>query len=424
MAVWRRRMVPGRDRRRRFPMPTAHTSSVPSSDEPLFLTGATGFLGGYLMAELLARGRRVVVLGRSRDGVALEARLGRLLRWFGIADRAGLLTAVEVDFAQPRCGLGAEAIARLGMGGTIVHCAADTSFAESRRAQVLAANIDGLCNLLELAEARSTSIFHHVSTAYAVGGLHEPVPELPVEAAGFANAYEESKARAERLVAERCGRSGMAYTILRPAIVYGDSRTGRALGFNALYKIVHALWYVSGVARRDLAGAASGGRDAGARIEPDGTLHLPLRMPVAQEGLINLVPVDYFVAATLAVLAAPVPGRIYNVASARPVAMGELVAFTQRYLRLSGLGLACADTVAAPRTRYESLLARLVGPYRAYLGDRRRFATANTLAATGGLEPPVLDYAIFERCIRFAEQAGWGEREVIGAESATAATGV
>ena len=404
-------------------MPTAHTSSVLSNDEPLILTGATGFLGGFLLAELLARGRRVVVLGRSRDGVALEARLGRLLRWFGIGDRAGLLTAVEVDFAQPRCGLGAEAIARLGMGGTLVHCAADTSFAESRRAQVLSANIDGLCNLLELAEARATSVFHHVSTAYAVGGRHELVPELPVEAAGFANAYEESKARAELLVAERCGRSGMAHTILRPAIVYGDSRTGRALGFNALYKIVHALWYVSGVARRDLARAAPGGCDAGARIEPGGTLHLPLRMPVAQEGLINLVPVDYFVAATLAVLAAPVPGRIYNVASVRPVAMGELVAFTQRYLRLSGLGLACAETVATPRTRYESLLARLVGPYRTYLGDRRRFATANTLAATGGLEPPVLDYAIFERCIRFAEQAGWGEREVIGVEPATAATG-
>ena len=56
----------------------------------------------------------------------------------------------------------------------------------------------------------------------------------------------------------------MAYTILRPAIVYGDSRTGRTLGFNALYKIVHALWYVSGAARRGLAGAVPGGRDAGA----------------------------------------------------------------------------------------------------------------------------------------------------------------
>lgn len=346
--------------------------------------------------------------------MALEARLGRLLRWFGIGDRAGLLTAVEVDFARPRCGLAVDALARLGTGGAIIHCAADTSFAEARRAQVLAANIEGLRNLLELAEARSTSVFHQVSTAYAVGGRHEPVPESPVEAAGFANAYEESKALAERLVAERCRRSGMAHTILRPAIVYGDSRTGRTLGFNALYKIIHALWYVSGAARRGLSGATPGGRDTGARLAPDGTLHLPLRMPVAQEGLINLVPVDYFVAAALAIVAAPVAGRIYNIASSRPVAMGELVGFAQRYLRLSGLGLECAETVAPPRTRYESLLARLIGPYRSYLGDRRRFATANTLAATGGLEPPVLDYAIFERCIRFAEQAGWGEREVTG----------
>ena len=396
-------------------MPTAPTASVLANDEPLILTGATGFLGGFLLAELLARGMRVVVLGRSREGMALEARLGRLLRWFGIGDRAGLLTAVEVDFARPRCGLAVDALARLGTGGAIIHCAADTSFAEARRAQVLAANIEGLRNLLELAEARSTSVFHQVSTAYAVGGRHEPVPESPVEAAGFANAYEESKALAERLVAERCRRSGMAHTILRPAIVYGDSRTGRTLGFNALYKIIHALWYVSGAARRGLSGATPGGRDTGARLAPDGTLHLPLRMPVAQEGLINLVPVDYFVAAALAIVAAPVAGRIYNIASSRPVAMGELVGFAQRYLRLSGLGLECAEPVAPPRTRYESLLARLIGPYRSYLGDRRRFATANTLAATGGLEPPVLDYAIFERCIRFAEQAGWGEREVTGA---------
>lgn len=396
-----------------IPMSSERPIFIPACPEPVVLTGATGFLGGFLLAELLTAGRRVVVLGRGRNGETLAERLGRLLRWFGIEERLPLLEAVEADFEQPWCGLSATERSRLGVGGPMVHCAADTSFVEAKRAQVLKTNVGGLQNLLELADARATTCFHYVGTAYATGFRRETVPEEPVEPDRFTNAYEESKAAGERLTAEFCGSRGIPFTILRPSIVYGDSRSGRALRFNALYSIVHAFRYVSEWVRRDLVAGSGRMKRAGASIEADGTLSLPMRVVLPREGLINLVPVDYFARATLAVMAAPVSGRVYQVASPCAPSLGELVAYSARFLRWRGLRLACdREDAGEPLQLHEQLFAKLAAPYRCYLSDRRRFAIANTVAAAGGLEPPVLDYTIFERCMSFAESVGWGERDV------------
>jgi len=391
---------------------TAPRSAASSGETPVLLTGATGFLGAHLMAAFLADGRRVVVLGRSRAGEPLAVRLDRLLAWFGLDARTSRLEAVEVDFLRPHCGLPAAEFARLAArAGDIVHCASDTSFTENRRTQVFAANVDGLRGLLELAAARPGGWFHLVSSAYAVGVRDGLIPEALLADGTFVNPYEASKAVGERLAAGHCRGHGIPFTVLRPAIVYGDSRTGRSLKFSALYKLVYALRHVRDVVGAELRNGSSRRRVTGAGFDAAGVLQVPLRVTLPREGVVNLVPVDYFIAATRAIIAAPASGTVYHLASDHPPALGTLGGYCQRFLGLAGIEFIYGENAAPERRQpHERLFAGLTEPYRPYLADRRRFATDNARRATGGLAPPEFDYAIFERCMRYAESVGWGER--------------
>jgi len=383
-----------------------------SAEKPVLLTGATGFLGAHLLAALLADGRPVIVLGRSRGAERLTDRLQQLLEWFGLAPGSCRLEAVEADFQQPACGLPPAEFARLAArAGDIIHCASDTSFTESRRTQVFAANVEGLRTLLELAAARRSGWFHFISTAYAVGQGAGLVPEAPVTATAFTNAYEASKAAAERLVAAQCAAQGVPFTLVRPSIVYGDARTGRALKFTALYKLVHALRHLRELMGREVRNCTARSHAVGAHFDGAGTLHLPLRLHLPCEGLINLVPVDYFVTAARAILAAPTPGGIYHLAADQPPALGTLAGYCGEFLGLTGIELSYGGAApGGPRAPHEVLFARLTEPYHPYLADRRRFATTNARRATGGLVPPDFDYTIFARCMRYAESVAWGEQ--------------
>lgn len=49
---------------------TDQTDRGPAGDGPVLVTGATGYIGGLLVPELLRRGRTVRVLSRSADRIA------------------------------------------------------------------------------------------------------------------------------------------------------------------------------------------------------------------------------------------------------------------------------------------------------------------------------------------------------------------
>ncbi len=52
--------------------------------EDVFIMGATGFLGSYVAAELLRRGRRVSALSRPKGREGCDLRLHRALWLWGI----------------------------------------------------------------------------------------------------------------------------------------------------------------------------------------------------------------------------------------------------------------------------------------------------------------------------------------------------
>ncbi len=162
------------------------------------LTGGTGFLGGRLLERLAADGTRVRALVRR----PLPPRLAGLVveTWPGDLREARTLAGVcdGVD--------------------TVMHCAGlVTDYAPYR--QFMEVNGTGTTNLVDDALRAGVRRFIHVSTTDVYGYPATPQPEsAPVRAAGFG--YADSKVYAEAVV-RRAGRLGLAFTIVRPATVYG-----------------------------------------------------------------------------------------------------------------------------------------------------------------------------------------------------------
>ena len=159
----------------------------------VLVTGASGFVGRPVCAELVARGHDVVALVR-RPGSEPPATRG--VRG-DLTDAASLANALEGE--QP---------------DGVVHLAAETARArDSRRVEEV--NIEGTRRLVEACEAAGRPKFVLVSTVVtgeANGELLEEGKPLPVD-----TAYGRSKQACERLLRD----SDLPFSVIRPAHVYG-----------------------------------------------------------------------------------------------------------------------------------------------------------------------------------------------------------
>ncbi len=377
----------------------------------VIITGATGFLGGHLLAALLRRGERVVALGRPRGEETLAARMGKLLEWFGLQECAERLKTLEVDPRKPRCGLDEERYRELcASSSPIVHCASDTRFSERMRAEVTEANLTALEGLLALAIDSRAARFHYISTAYVAGKRSGECPEELTRDGGFTNVYEETKALAERRVAESCLKAKVPYTIIRPSVVYGDSRTGRSTRFNALYHPVKSLSALREMYENDI--RLHGGKRArtyGIEFAETGALKLPLRFFLPHRGRINLIPVDYFTSAVLSVMDRGEAGGVFHLTTDSPKSFDDLTAYCLRYLDIEGIRIVDGYAGGASLSPPESLLQRYLEPYLPYFSDTRHFSRERAVRATGGLPVPELTYDVFKRCMDYAVSVDWEE---------------
>lgn len=375
------------------------------------LTGATGFLGSHLMAQLLRSGKRLVILGRSTKEETLRARIAKLLRWFGMAGFMDKLEMVDVDFMRPKIGIPEARYNELcAVTGQVIHCASDTNFSERKRELVFAANVHSLNGILEFAAHGHAKVFNYISTAYVAGISDAVCRESLSAASAFVNVYEESKARAEAVIAAFCEKNAIPLTIIRPSIVFGDSRTGRSLKFNALYFPLKTVHYIRDIYLNDIRN--NGGEKAqksGIFVDGEGYLHLPLRVYLPQKGSINLIPVDYFVAATLKIIASDSPGGIFHLTSNSAPTLATLAAYNEEFMKIRGVEILsgqAGDHVM--RNPVEELFDRFIEPYRPYLSDNRIFDRANADAATGRLQPPEFSNEIFKKCMDYAIGVDWG----------------
>jgi nucleoside-diphosphate-sugar epimerase len=379
-------------------------------ERSIVLTGATGFLGAYLMAGLLERGYRVTVLGRPRMDKGLSERLSDLVEWLGI-DPKNRLSSIEVDLSKSRLGLNDGEYGHLcARAGKIVHCASDTSFAERNRERVVETNVNGLSTLIDFAIDSEAEHMYYVSTAYACGLCEGACMEAPIAGEHFTNVYEETKALAEEILARRCDAAGMPYSILRPSIVYGHSKTGSALKFNALYYAVKSLSFVRDIFRKDVEQGEGRSAKWGVHLDDDGILRLPLEIHLPGEGSVNLIPVDHFVEVALRVIESDERNGIYHVTCDDPPRITTLMEYAERFLGVRGIRAHWNPSGKNLNPNpAEELFERFIKPNRPYLSDKRTFDRNRVKGIAGDLSTPPFSYDIFERCMAYAAACDWGK---------------
>ncbi|MFC8827468.1 thioester reductase domain-containing protein [Streptomyces sp. NPDC057137] len=205
----------------------------PGPPRSVLLTGATGYLGGSLLADLLVRTpAHVHCLVRQRPGRDAHAELAATVTALGV-DRAqlGRIHIVDGSLARPRLGMDPATYERLAQEvDAVYHCGAWVNLVVDY-SYLRGSNVGGTVEVLRFATHVRRIPVHHVSTLTvltnafrtgdsAVGEDRQLPPPVSV-------GYCQSKWVAEHLVA-RAAQRGTPVTVHRPAVVLPDSRTGRS----------------------------------------------------------------------------------------------------------------------------------------------------------------------------------------------------
>lgn len=259
-----------------------------------FVTGATGFIGRFLVSNLLKRRGMVHVLVRKGSEKKLDD-IATSMGW----DRKRIVV-VTGDLSKPKLGLAPAKIKALhGKIQHFFHLAAIYDLSADAASQQVA-NIDGTRNAIELAAALKAGCFHHTSSI-AAAGLYPGVfrEDMFEEAEGLKDPYLRTKHESEGIVRKECK---VPFRIYRPSMVIGHSKTGEMDKIDGPYYLFTLIKKM---------------RQA-----------LPQWVPTLgiEGGRINVVPVD-FVADAMDHIAHKkgLDGQCFHLVDPEPMRFGELM---------------------------------------------------------------------------------------------------
>ncbi|KAG9232375.1 putative linear gramicidin synthase subunit D [Amylocarpus encephaloides] len=217
--------------------------------DTILLTGTTGYLGAFLLADLVeSTTAHIICLVRFADpagdhDAAAVARIRKNLLDLGLWQDS-ILERIEVipgNLAQPDLGLSKDVFEDLASNvQVIVHAAATVNLVYPYAA-LQAPNVIGTREVIRLA-AQGGATIQYVSTNGVLPPSQEGWPEdatLEVEdvATKLADGYGQTKWVAEQLIHE-AGRRGLPVKILRPGTISGHSTSGSSNAYDLLNAII------------------------------------------------------------------------------------------------------------------------------------------------------------------------------------------
>ena len=261
-----------------------------------FITGGTGFIGHNLIGELLLLKKKATlyVLVRKNSKKKFEA---QKKEWGNDAKR---VIPVTGDLTKPMLGIPAKKRRELeGKIDHLFHLGAIYDLLADAESQ-MKVNVDGTHNVVKFAENIKAKRFHHMSSI-AAAGMYPGIfrEDMFEEAHGLDNPYYRTKHDSEAVVRRECR---VPWRVYRPGIVVGNSETGvidKIDGPYYFFKLIQKMRKM-----------------------------MPSWMPALglEGGRINIVPVDWVVAATLHIAHKPkLDGKCFHLTDPKPKRIGEVL---------------------------------------------------------------------------------------------------
>jgi NAD(P)-dependent dehydrogenase (short-subunit alcohol dehydrogenase family) len=339
-----------------------------------FVTGATGFIGRFLIGELLKRDGTIYVLCRPSSVEKVDELRAR---WGADEERIVLVLG---DLRDERLGVDPDEFpAEIDH---FLHLAAIYDLTADADRQYVA-NVEGTRHAVHLAEALGAGHFH-LASSIAVAGLYRGTfTERMFDEAEDVdnNPYYRTKHESEAVVRTECT---VPWRVYRPGVVVGHSQTGEIDKIDGPYYFFRALQHIRRVLPSWIRGVGIEG------------------------GPINIVPVDYVAAAMDHIAHVDgLDGQAFHLVDPEPLTVGQL---TKVFAKAAGAPSVAIrlDTEWLPRLPLPRLpfvdgvvdlaLAELGIPRQTlhYLNYPTRFDSANAqraLAGTGITAPPLPSYA-------------------------------
>jgi thioester reductase-like protein len=230
----------------------ASQSSLSQVPERVLLTGATGFLGAFLLYELLQQTTAdIYCLVRADSAEAGREKLEAGLASYQLCDQemrqrtnaAKRIIPIIGDLAAPNLGLSTEPYDTLAEDIEVIYHNGARVHHTLPYAELKPANVEGTRAILALACQGRPKPVHYTSTLSVLpltppsGATKiyetDPLPDYPAPRGG----YNASKWVAEQLVTQ-AGARGLPVAIYRPGPISGHSQTGVFNPNDFLYRLV------------------------------------------------------------------------------------------------------------------------------------------------------------------------------------------
>ncbi|OJU27001.1 MAG: 3-beta hydroxysteroid dehydrogenase [Sphingobacteriales bacterium 41-5] len=200
----------------------------------ILVTGGTGFLGAYIIKQLIEKGFAVRAIKRSTSKLPLfiDKNILEKVEWV----EGDILDVISLEEAMRDI-------------DTMIHAAAVVSFSVADRKQMYRVNIEGTANVVNMALETGVKRFIYISSVAALGRKKDS--SVVDESAKWEDSptnthYAITKHKAE-IEVWRGFAEGLEGVILNPATIlgYGDWNDGSSAIFKSAYK--EFGWYTNGI---------------------------------------------------------------------------------------------------------------------------------------------------------------------------------